>query len=87
MLEQLTKAVRCWRAEAALVVTHPWQEGEEVVLLVVDDVAGIALLSLLGAAQPHGAGLEVAHATASRPGAASARERGELKASPVPPKQ
>ena len=49
---------------------HPRQEGEEVVLLVVDDVPRIPLLTLLGMAQPHSTGTEVPHATTSRPRAA-----------------
>lgn len=55
--------------------TNPRQEGEEVVLLVVNDVPGVPLLLLLRVAKPHGAGTEVTHATASRPRAAPARKR------------
>ena len=46
--------------------THPGQEGEEVVLLVVNDVPGVSLVPFLWVAEPHGAGAEVPHATASR---------------------
>lgn len=41
------------------------QEGEEVVLLVVNDIPGVPLLPLFWVAEPHGAGTEVTHATAS----------------------
>lgn len=41
------------------------QESEEVVLLVVNDIPGVPLLPLFWVAEPHGAGTEVTHATAS----------------------
>lgn len=41
------------------------QEGEEVVLLVVNDIPGVPLLPLFWVAEPHCAGTEVTHATAS----------------------
>lgn len=55
--------------------THRRQEGEEVVLLVVNDIPGVPLLPLLWVAEPDGAGTEVAHATAARPRAAPGRKR------------
>lgn len=51
-------------------VTHPWEEGEEVVLLVVNEVPGVPLLPLLWVAQPHRPRPEVPHAAAPRPRAA-----------------
>lgn len=45
--------------------TNRRQEGEEVVLLVVNDIPGVPLLPLFWVAEPHGAGTEVTHATAS----------------------
>lgn len=51
-------------------VTHPWEEGEEVVLLVVNDIPGVPLLPLLWVAQPHCPRPEVPHAAAPRPLAA-----------------
>lgn len=60
--------------------TNRRQEGEEVVLLVINDIPGVPLLPLLWVAEPHGAGTEVPHATASRPRAAPERKRqGKLK--------
>lgn len=47
--------------------TNPRQEGEEVVLLVVNDIPRVPLFPLFWVAEPHGAGTEVAHAAASRP--------------------
>lgn len=41
------------------------QEGEEVVLLVVNDIPGVPLLPFFWVAEPHSAGTEVTHATAS----------------------
>lgn len=41
------------------------QEGEEVVLLVVDDIPGVPLLPLFWVAEPHGTGTEVTHTTTS----------------------
>lgn len=49
------------------------QEGEEVVLLVVNDIPGVPLLPLFWVAEPHGPGAEVTHAAASRPRAAPER--------------
>lgn len=60
--------------------TNRRQEGEEVVLLVVNDIPGVPLLPLFWVAEPHRAGTEVTHATASRPRAAPERKRrGRLK--------
>lgn len=53
------------------------QEGEEVVLLVVNDIPGVPLLPLFWVAEPHGSGTEVTHATASRPRAAPERRNRE----------
>lgn len=50
--------------------TNRRQEGEKVVLLVVNDIPGVPLLPLLWVAEPHSSGTEVAHAAASRPRAA-----------------
>lgn len=50
--------------------TNPRQEGEEVVLLVVNDIPGVPLLPLFWMAEPHRAGTEVAHATTFGPRAA-----------------
>lgn len=47
--------------------SYPRKEGEEVVLLVVDDVLRVPLLPLLWVAQPHSAGPEVSASAASRP--------------------
>jgi len=55
--------------------THHRQEGEKVVLLVVNDIPWVSLLPLFWVAEPHGAGSEVTHATASRPRAAPERKR------------
>lgn len=55
--------------------TYRRQEGEEVVLLVVNDIPGVPLLPLLWVAEPHGAGAEVTHATAPRPRAAPETQR------------
>lgn len=54
--------------------TNRRQEGEEVVLLVVNDVPGVPLLPLFWVAEPHSAGTEVAHATTARPRAAPERK-------------
>lgn len=51
------------------------QEGEEVVLLVVNDIPGVPLLPLFWVAEPNGSGTEVTHATASRPRAAPERRK------------
>lgn len=61
--------------DSPLTDTYRRQEGEEVVLLVVDDVPGVPLLPLLWVAQPHGAGTEVSHATAAGPRAAPETHR------------
>lgn len=45
--------------------TNPWKEGEEVVLLVVNDILWVPLVPLLWVAEPHGAGTEVPHAAAT----------------------
>lgn len=39
--------------------THPRHEGEDVILLVFDDVLGVLLFAFLRAAEPHGAGLQL----------------------------
>ncbi len=52
------------------VVTHPWQEGEEIVFLVVYDISWVSLLSLFRMAQPHGPRTEISPSTASGPRAA-----------------
>lgn len=46
------------------------QEGEEVVLLVVNDIPGVPLFPLFWVAEPYSAGTKVTHTTTSRPGAA-----------------
>lgn len=46
------------------------QEGEEVILLIVDDIPGVLLLPFFWVAKPHSSGMEVTHSTASWPGAA-----------------
>lgn len=57
---------KCGRVEGRpLTDTDRRQEGEEVVLLVVNDIPGVPLLPFLWVAKPHGAGTEVTHATAS----------------------
>jgi len=74
-----TDVKRCWGArweesggDWPLADTHPGPEGEEVVLLVVNDVPGVPLVPLLWVAKPHGARAELSHATAPRPRAAPA---------------
>lgn len=49
------------------------QEGEEVVLLVVNDIPGVLLFPFFWVAEPYSSGTEVTHATASRPRAAPER--------------
>lgn len=55
--------------------TNRRQESEEVVLLVVNDISGVPLLPLFWVAEPHSAGTQVAHATATRPWAASEKKK------------
>lgn len=47
--------------------TYPRKKGEEVVLLVVDDISRVSLVPLLGVPQPHSAGPGLPSATASQP--------------------
>lgn len=56
-----------WREVAwePLTDTDRRQEGEEVVLLVVNDIPGVPLLPLFWVAEPHGTGTEVTHTTTS----------------------
>lgn len=59
--------------------TNRRQEGEKVVLLVVNDIPGVPLLPLLWVAEPHSSGTEVPHAAASRPRAAPDRRNPDLE--------
>lgn len=56
------------------------QEGEEVILLIVDDIPGVLLLPFFWVAKPHSSGTEVAHSTASWPRAAPERGNQTFKA-------
>lgn len=47
--------------------TYPRKEGEEVVLLIVDDISRVPLVPLLGVPQPHRAGPGLPSTTASQP--------------------
>lgn len=62
------------KAGGGLAHTYPRKEGEEVVLLVVDDISGVPLIPLLGVPQPDRAGPGLSPTTASQPLTAPAGE-------------
>lgn len=47
--------------------TYPRKKGEEVVLLIIDDISGVPLISLLWMPQPDRAGPGLSPTTASQP--------------------
>lgn len=55
-----------WDDEKNFTQAHPREEGEEVVFLVVDDIAGVPLLPLLWVPKPHGSRPGVSPPTASQ---------------------
>lgn len=55
------------------------QEGEEVILLIVNHIPGVLLLPFLWVAKPHSSGTEVTHSTAPGPRAAPTRGNQPLK--------